>query len=225
MTETSTSAQDRAYAQIRELIVAGELAPGSRVHERDISTRLGLSRTPVREAVRRLSSEGLIRSEPHRGAFIEEVDLQMIDEIFDIGAVLESRCARLAVRKMGPGQVSVMADLYGQMEALLAAPSDDLRARYLELDKAFHGVLIDATGNRQLQAIVRQAISLPVLMRAFQQYAHEDFARSLTHHEEILAAVRTGDAEWAELAMRNHILASRNLVIFQSGPEDKPANG
>lgn len=216
MPDLAQSAQDRAYSEIRELIVSGDLQPGSRVRERAISEQLGISRTPVREAVRRLSSEGLIRTEPHRGAFIEEIDLETVQEIFDIGAVLESRCARLAVRKITGPQVAQMAEYFETMADLLESGGSNLRSRYVELDKAFHGVLIDATGNRQLQALIRQVISLPVLVRAFRQYQFADFERSLTHHGEILAAARAGDAEWAELAMRNHILASRNMVMFQS---------
>lgn len=213
MTKSAANAQEHAYTQLRELILSGHLEPGSRVHERQISERIGLSRTPVREAVRRLSSEGLIRTEPHRGAFIEKVEFSEVVEIFDVGAVLEARCARLATRKMQPAQIEEMERLYQQMEEVAGQGGDERHGRYAVLDKAFHGVLINATENRLLQAIIQQVISLPVLLKAFEHYQPDDFSRSMLHHGEILQAVKSGDAEWAELAMRTHILSSRNAVM------------
>ncbi len=213
MTKAAANAQEHAYAQLRELILSGQLKPGSRVHERQISALIGLSRTPVREAVRRLSSEGLIRTEPHRGAFIEKVEFSEVVEIFDVGAVLEARCARLATKKIQPAQIEKMEQLLQQMKDVAAEGMDDSHGRYAVLDKAFHAVLIDATENRLLQALIHQVISLPVLLKAFEHYQPDDFSRSLLHHGEILQAVKAGDAEWAELAMRTHILASRNAVM------------
>ena len=219
MTDKNHSAQEKAYRKIRALILSGDFAPGARLRERDISDLVGLSRTPVREALQRLTSEGLVWSERNRGVFVEETDLTEVAEIFDIGMALESRCARLATRKIKQEGIDRLAAAMDDMNALLEQSEENIRRNFVELDKRFHGILIEATENRKLMTLVDQVISIPVLLRAFQDYPAGHFHVSARQHDEVLQAVRSRDAEWAEVAMRNHIMAGRNAIM----PGELPA--
>lgn len=217
MSEDASTAHQKAYDRIHELILSGNIAPGERLRERNLGALLGLSRTPVREALRRLSSEGTVRFEPNRGVYVEEIALDELLEIFDIGAALESRCARLAARKIGGEAVGVLNACLDEMKKLAGGSEGDPGPDYVKLDKRFHSTIVAATGNRKLQALVEHAVSLPVLSSAFRQYEPSDFRRSVRQHGEILEAIRSGDEAWAEVAMRNHILTGRNAVAKQAG--------
>ena len=218
MSEDASTAQQKAYERIHELIVSGTIAPGERLRERNLGALLGLSRTPVREALRLLSSEGTVRFEPNRGVYVEEIDRVEMLEIFDIGAALESRCARLAARKIGSQAIDVLETVLQEMEKLVDRSEGDPGPDYVKLDKRFHSVIVAATGNRKLQALVEHVVSLPVLSTAFRQYRPANFRCSVRQHGEILEAIRSGDEAWAEVAMRNHILTGRNAVVKQAGP-------
>ncbi len=218
MSEDASTAHQKAYERIHELILTGKIAPGERLRERNLGALLGLSRTPVREALRRLSSEGTVRFEPNRGVYVEEIDLGELLEIFDIGAALESRCARLAARKIDGEALGVLENCLDGMAKLAGRPeSNPGPPDYIRLDKRFHSTIVAATGNRKLQALVEHVVSLPVLSSAFRKYEPEDFQRSVRQHGEILEAIRSGDEAWAEVAMRNHILTGRNAVVKQAG--------
>lgn len=219
-TEDTSTAHQKAYERIHELILTGRIAPGERLRERNLGALLGLSRTPVREALRRLSSEGTVRFEPNRGVYVEEIDRGELLEIFDIGAALESRCARLAARKIGAGEIDggeigVLETCLDGMTTLADRANGNPGPEYTRLDKRFHSTIVAATGNRKLQALVEHVVSLPVLSAAFRQYGPDDFRRSVRQHGEILEAIRSGDEAWAEVAMRNHILTGRNAVVKQ----------
>ena len=132
--------------------------------------------------------------------------------MFDIGASLESRCARLAARRISRDRLEQLEQNVAEMEDLLDGDEDALRARYLDLDARFHATIADAAGNRKLKYLARQAISIPVLMISFKSYGTDTYRRSLRQHGEILQAIRSGDEEWADVAMRNHILSGRNRL-------------
>jgi len=217
LSEDASTAHQKAYERIHELILTGKIAPGERLRERNLGALLGLSRTPVREALRRLGSEGTVRFEPNRGVYVEEIDRGELLEIFDIGAALESRCARLAARKIASDEIGVLENCLDGMTKLAGRPESNPGPEYIKLDKRFHSTIVAATGNRKLQALVEHVVSLPVLSSAFRQYEPEDFQRSVRQHGEILEAIRSGDEAWAEVAMRNHILTGRNAVVKQAG--------
>ncbi len=207
------SAQDRAYREIREHIISGRFPPGSQLRERNLSELTGVSRTPVREALQKLSLEGLVRAEHNRGVFVEKIDIVEVLEVFDVGAALESRCARLAARKISQRNLDLLHASLDTLRNAVDKRPPDFQARFLEADKQFHEILGQATGNRQLLALVRSTISIPVLLEAFKNYEPENFERSARQHAEIFEAIASKDEEWADVAMRNHILAGRNAVL------------
>ena len=206
------AAVDRAYAALREKIFSGELAAGDRLKEREICDALDVSRTPVREALRKLQADGLVIIEPRRGAVVAGINANDAEEIYSLGILLEGFGAGLAARR------ATEEDL-GELDQIIAAMEDVLRdtpasrSAYLELDSDLHRRIVQITDNRHLAQLIRQVVGLPVLIQAFTHYSHADLKRSLQQHRTIVSALRTGDAEWAEAAMRAHILAGRSVTF------------
>lgn len=208
-----TDAVDKAYAALRQKIFSGELAAGDRLKERKICEELKVSRTPVREALRKLQSDGLVVIEPRRGGVVAGINATDAAEIYSLGMLLESFGAGLAARRATAEDLAELDQIIAAMEAALHTDSPVSRSAYLELDSDLHRQIVAITGNRHLGRLIRQVVGLPMLIQAFTHYAHADLLRSLEQHRTIVAALRAGDAEWAEAAMRAHILAGRSVTF------------
>ncbi len=204
-----SAAFDKAYAALRDKIFSGELAAGDRLKERELCTELEISRTPVREALRKLQADGLVIMEPRRGGVVAGISAAEAEEIFPLGILLESYGAGLAASAANDVDISSLEKIVATMKTTLKRDTSLARSRYLELDSALHGCIIDITGNRHLQRAVRQVVGLPVLIQAFTHYSHAMLLESLQQHQSIVAAIKSGDAEWASAAMKAHILAGR----------------
>ncbi len=203
---------EKAYRALWDRILSGEYQPGERLKERDICADLDVSRTPVREALRRLEAEGLVQIEPRRGGKVAELRLEEAAEIFSVGAHLESFAAKLAARRASPEPLAALDATIRKMRDVLERDAPDVRRAYLKLDRELHGQIMDMARNRSLAAALKQVVGLPVLVKAFSTYSGEDLWRSFHHHEDIVAALHAGDEEWAEAAMRSHILAGRSVL-------------
>jgi DNA-binding GntR family transcriptional regulator len=213
-----TAAVDRAYAALREKIFSGELAAGDRLKEREICNELEVSRTPVREALRKLQADGLVVIEPRRGGVVAGINATDAEEIYSLGILLEGFGAGLAAKRATEEDLAELGQIITTMENALRNDSPASRSAYLELDNDLHRRIVQITGNRHLGQLIRQVVGLPILIQAFTHYSHADLLRSLQQHRAIVAALRAGDAEWAEAAMRAHILAGRSMTFPQSKP-------
>lgn len=208
-----TAAVDKAYGALRQKIVSGELATGDRLKERDICSELDVSRTPVREALRQLQADGLVVIEPRRGGVVAGISDSEVDEIYGLGILLESYGAKLAATRANVEDLTRMDEILADMEVVLRNDTPRARSRYLELDSDLHRAIVLATGNHHLERLIRQVVGLPVLIQAFTHYSHTHLLQSLQQHRTIVAALAAGDAEWAEAAMRAHILAGRSATL------------
>lgn len=217
MSETA----DRAYREIRSRIRSGLLPPGSRLVERTLCKELGMSRTPVREALRLLAAEGLMENRPNRGMVVSRLSEQELDEVFEVGVVLESFIASLATRKAGDGPVESLRELVREMRQVLQAAKPD-RRRYVELDQQFHAAIAALAHNPRLSTMLKTVMDVRVLHQAFSYYSLEHLQRSLQQHETILLAIESGDDDWAASAMRTHILSGR--AISHSDEADAAAS-
>ncbi|MDH3481454.1 MAG: GntR family transcriptional regulator [Gammaproteobacteria bacterium] len=211
-----TAAVDKAYAALRQKIFSGELAAGDRLKERKICEELDVSRTPVREALRRLQADGLVVIEPNRGGVVAGINASEAAEIYSLGMLLESFGAGLAATRATEEDLTELDRIIAAMEAALRTDSPVSRSTYLELDSDLHRQIVAITGNHHLGRLIRQVVGLPVLIQAFTHYSHTDLLRSLEQHRTIVAALRAGDAEWAEAAMRAHILSGRSVTFPRS---------
>ena len=212
LTDENQSAEptsDRVYRILKERILDGESKPGERLKERDLVAELGASRTPIREALRQLSSEGLVVTRPRRGIIVADLEPREVNEIFELGVILESFAAKLAAISAQEDDIDRLKSLVDLMDQALAKGGDDAFKHYIQLDRDFHDAISIAARNGRLRAILQQTINLRVLSQAFGRYHAEDYQQSLTQHRTIAAAIEARDPEWAESAMRTHTLTGR----------------
>ena len=193
------SKTDLVAALIRELVITGELDPGEQLRQRDLAQRFGVSQTPVREAMRRLESEGLLICDTHRGFTVVAPDVGRIEENFQIRAALESLGASLAARKIDPGGLDRLRELNDQMRAL----ADD-NPGYAELNREFHFTVYEYAGSPLLLSLMRLLwASLHGGPRVSRTHAE-----SARQHDEILAALAEGDADAASARTYQHIMGA-----------------
>jgi DNA-binding GntR family transcriptional regulator len=194
-----TSKTDLVAALIRELIITRELATGEQLRQRDLAQRFSVSQTPVREAMRRLESEGLLRSDTHRGFTVVAPDVSRVEENFRIRAALESLGASLAARKVDPPALRRLRELNEQMRSLA-----DNDPRYAELNREFHFTVYEYAHSPLLVSLMRLLwASLHGGPRVSRTHAE-----SARQHDEILAALAEGDSDAASARTYQHIMGA-----------------
>jgi DNA-binding GntR family transcriptional regulator len=207
------AAVDKAYQTIREGIVSGAFPPGSHLTAQGLAAASGLSRTPVREAMRRLHVEGLVTFIPHRGAFVARMEERDIQKIYDLRAVLESFAAEAAATEANASQLTELEQLAEQMAAAVRAHKRDMVEEVARLNNLFHRLIVTAAGNPRLEFALASIVEVPLVLRTFRRYTLMEMRRSTDQHLELVAAFRTRDAAWARSIMTSHIHSARNALI------------
>lgn len=203
------SLHEHVAATLREEIFDGTLAPGSFVDEVALCERLEISRTPLREALKVLSAEGLVRHEPRRGCFVNEVTEQDLDEIFPVIALLEGRCAYEAASHASDADLAVLETLHQKLQAHAAAKRI---VDYYQTNFAIHEAIITLADNRWLAQVIADLRKILKLARLQQLHAPGRLAQSLSEHLAVFAALKARDSEGAEAAMRTHLTRQREAL-------------
>ena len=195
----------RIVDQLKRVIIAGELRPGDRVLETELAEQLGVSRGPVREAFRQLEQEGLLVSYPHRGTFVATVPEDEIEEVYALRAHLEAYAARRVVKERPDEALAVLGELLEQM--LVAAKEKDLPG-LADIDLQFHDTLLELSGYQGLHRIWRSMDGL-VRARTYATLAlpgrDELIDYTAGSHRPIVEAIRTGDPDAVDAAVKHHI--------------------
>lgn len=208
-TPDAAGRDESAYQQLRAAIAAGDIEPGSWLRETALAERLGVSRTPVREAIRRLASDGMVEISRHKGAQVVSFTPEDLAGLYDIRAQFEPHATLLAVPLLSDGDVETLASLSSTMEQRVRdGRLEDLGT----LNNAFHEVFVARCGNRYFTSALNSLMRPAVVAQTFRQYDSAALERSMRHHAELVVAARARDGEWAESVMRTHILAARNAV-------------
>jgi DNA-binding GntR family transcriptional regulator len=202
-------AVEKAYSAVRAAIFAGEYPPGSRITEQEIVERVGVSRTPVREALRRLQSEGVVTAEPNHGVVVTAFSKEEADQIFELRALLESYCARLAADRISRAELKHVRKLAEQQLAEASKRRRNLD-RISALNAEFHATLFRASGNRRLATILVSLIEPTLVLRTFHYYSSDALLRSAHQHLELVDLLEAHDVDGAEALMKNHVLAARH---------------
>lgn len=213
------AAVDRAETALRGLILSGDLPPGERLGEVELAESLGMSRTPVREALRRLSSQGLVEVVAHRGARVTSWSTLELEKVFALRAMLEGMAAAASARLATDEQIEHLEDV-ARRHADAAFPAEGRSWEKLtELNSQFHRALLAIDGSSTLATALSGLIHSSVLHRTQQALDEDAMRRSVNHHLEIVAAVRARDPEWADSVMRSHLLSARASLL---GPRPRP---
>ena len=210
---------DRAYAGIRRRILDGALKPGHHLGEEQLAELTGTSRTPVREALRRLAGEGFVVIGANRRSYVAEFDPIEADAVFEIRARLESYAAMLAAARIEPSAIAKLESLSDEIETLGPTVSHDSLTRFLELNTRFHHVILDASGSRQLAVALTPAIAIPLpLLKHYVWEVPVDIVRSNLQHRELIEALKQRNGRWAGDLMAAHINSTRPPIPRQLRP-------
>lgn len=203
-------ASDHAYSLIRSQILTGERKGGDWLREGDLAESIGVSRTPVREALRRLTAEGLVQYERNRGVQVSAWTAADLDEIFSLRSVLEPWGSRLAAisRTVDLEELRSLADAMDEAASGVTADVD----RITDLNNRFHRLVLEGSNNRRLGSVVSSVVQVPLVWQTFSRYSAAALHRSLAHHHELVAALAAGDPDWAESVMRSHVRAAWNSL-------------
>jgi DNA-binding GntR family transcriptional regulator len=205
-------AEQVAHA-LREAIATGRLRPGDHLVEQRIASELGVSRSPVREAIRRLELEGLIVGEPHRGARVTRITADEMRDLYAVRAALESLAGRLAAPRLSPGDRDRLRQLVHSMES--AGRRSDLR-KLSTLDAAFHEVIGEACGNRWLIGILG---SLRLQIREFiaTNLVYDEPLDVAGQHRDLVKELEEGSPEAFGDALEAHVAAAAELAVAGMG--------
>jgi len=203
------SLHEEVSVLLREQIFAGTLAPGSFIDEAALCTSLKISRTPLREALKVLSAEGLVRHEPRRGCFVNEVTEQDLDEIFPVIAMLEGRCAFEAARNASDADIAALDVLHERLQKHAKARRIN---DYYATNFTIHEAIITLANNRWLAQVIADLRKILKLARLQQLHAPGRLEQSLSEHLAIYAALKAHDCEGADAAMRTHLTRQREAL-------------
>lgn len=220
MTAIATQIRDMsqgqdAYQRLISEIRAGALRPGDRLTEADLAARLGISRTPVREAIRALEADGLVVHIPRVGASIRRLNYREVTELYEMRTVLEGTAARLAARTTSDVELAELEAISGEMALAL---SDD--AQLYELNRHFHRTLLNSARNRFLTDAVAALEKTLLILGPSTMGDRDRAAQAQQEHEAVLVALRKRDAEAAEMIMRTHISAAHQIRLRQFRASD-----
>ena len=187
---------------LRDMIMTGKLEEGDKVHENELCETMGISKTPLREALRVLSVEGLIQLVPNRGAFVTKPTFEEISEMFDVMSLLEGFCARKACEKMTPKDFARLEKLHAKLEQNFERRDQE---EYIRINNQYHSFVQEIAGNRTLNQIV-DGLRKKILLYRFQSLnLPARFESSIREHRDLLEAFRQHDHSRAESLMQAHL--------------------
>jgi GntR family transcriptional regulator of vanillate catabolism len=220
--ELAGSQAVKALLRLREMLLAGELPAGARIAELTLVERLGMSRTPIREALMRLEQEGLLEALPHGGYAVRTFSEQDVNDAIELRGTIEGLAARLASeRGTSAGVLAEASDCLAGIDDVLARPTLDDEAfhRYVALNQRFHELLCEMAGSatirREIERVVRLPFASPsgfVVVQTNSPRARDMLIVAQDQHRQVLEAIAAGEGARAEAIMREHSrLAQRNL--------------
>jgi DNA-binding GntR family transcriptional regulator len=192
----------QAADRIRDMIRNGSLKLGGRILEAPMCAAMGVSRTPLREALRILSSEGLIESIPNRGSYVAQPTIEAVGEMFFVMAILEGTCARLCVQRLDKKGLRRLDDLFGKLEQHCRVED---REKYMAVNHRFHSLVQELAGNQVLSRVIDGLRQKILLYRYRQIYLPNRLRESMQEHRALQQALRGKKPDEAEACMREHL--------------------
>lgn len=219
------TATAQVHEAIKQGILDGHYRPNDYIRETSVARELEVSRTPVREALRELVSEGWLEAIPHHGARVVAWTERDAREVFELRLVLEPMAAGMACRLMEPSRLARLEELASRMEVLAEPmePTAEARNEIAVLNHEFHRELIRASNNQRLYTVLDMVVRTSIIRRNFDLYDRQAMQRSMRHHREILQAIQANSPGWAESIMHAHLLSARKL--HESVADAGPATG
>ncbi len=206
----SRTASAAAADLIRQAIVEGRVVPGQRLKEEELAHELGISRTPIREALHLLQAEGLVEAAPNRGATVRAYELADLEDMYELRALLEGQGARRAAGNVTTAHLEELHSSCDRFELLLGG--GDLQALVKE-NAFFHETILGAAGSERLSGMVHQVVAMPLVYKSYIWYSSAQVAVSYHYHRQLTHALERRDAQRAELIMREHVYEARDVLV------------
>lgn len=219
----SASLREQVYSALRDAIVSGDLAPGARLRDQELAERLGVSRTPVREALQRLEDEGLVETSPRASTRVAPLDAQAARDAFPVVAALHALAVRHGVLRLTPRDITRMRAANERLARLIASPDPDAVLQAIQADDDFHAVALDAAGNPEILSALKRV--MPKVRRLeYAQFGSLAGRKSVQQHEAILTACERGEAEAAAALVEENWLSLGQLIAASlEGAESRNA--
>ena len=208
-----SKSSDLAYQKIKEEIKCGRLAPGEQLKEESLANLCQVSRTPVREALRRLESELIVKKANTGRAFVMHWSATEIREIFFLRAMLEGYAVELAIKEIGKREISKLKSFNTEIRAAIDAKPKPNVELFVENNWNFHKIIVDASSSERLKLLIYTLVEQPILHRIALSFDRKGMETSLHEHEELVRAIIKKDAVWARDIMSSHIRRAYHTYI------------
>jgi DNA-binding GntR family transcriptional regulator len=202
--------RDIAYSHIKNSILSGQLQPGEAILENDICEVLDLSRTPVREAIRQLANENLIEMIPRRGAFVCEISISEVKDVFQLREILDCMAVRLACGQVPTSYLDEFDTLFNR---LVQGPENQDAHEALQVDRRFHELILDSCGNKWLRDLTSLLLDKSQLIRIASVKYPGRMKNSWLEHLQLISYLRANDSIRAEECALQHVINARNAVL------------
>lgn len=199
-----TKASDRAYEAIRSMILSGELSSGDALREEALAQACGVSRTPIREALRQLEADLLVRRTQSQRSYVADWSLDDVADAFELRAMLEGYAALRAAQRITDEGIGRLKSCNKAIYAAVSKPSPDVDT-FLERNREFHAIVLDAAGSPRLTNLLTALIEQPVVWRTAHHYDPQAFKSSHDEHADLVSAFERRDGPWAKSIMEGHI--------------------
>lgn len=212
------------YEELKRQILVGEIAPGTRMMEVDLAEEMGVSRTPVREAIRKLEKEGLVTIEPRRGAYASDISIKDILDVLEVRQNLEGMAASLAARKVTEEEKQDFIRANAAYKAAILSGNTD---EIIKNDEYFHQLIVNYSDNKTLTQLLSQVQELALRFRYIYYDDFSRYERMPKEHEEIEEAILSGDIAKAKIVAEEHVAHLKEFVIkhgenlFQDAKKDE----
>ena len=214
------------YKRLRARIASQDFVPGQQLRLELLAGQLGVSRTPVREALNQLAAEGLVEIRPRRGTFVAQVDLSTVTELYPLRLIIDTSVAKLLAPRLTNSQIRMLSKLLDKLGSQVDGETYVNYGAYLECDREFHSAMVRMVGNRRLMALYEE-INLPLWLIRAQEHAGppRDARASLAEHRTILRTLEARDPRAAAEAMTAHIEGSVVKLGVKLGLTDDSRDG
>ena len=211
-TADMSRAVDIAYWAIRNAILRGELKAGDSLPEKDLAERVKVSRTPVREALTRLRSDGLVVMERYRQHLVARFEERDVAEVIELRGMLEGRAAARAATRISPHDLSRLRELNQEMENTLRPFGPDSQPRFIVLNAEFHNLIRNAAESPRINRFLESSLDVPFNTgNRLDTHVESSILRAVVYHYEIISALQAGHSDRAEAQMHAHILSRINV--------------
>lgn len=207
------SAIDRAYEAIQNAILGGRYRPGTRLNERDVADELGVSRTPVREAIRKLTADGFVRHRPNSGVTVLELSERSMTDLADLRAHLAEMAGRVAALRIEPDGLVALDGLAGEIRDRIEEGGLALSGEVLALFRGFHAAVLSLCGNEWLARQWKQTTFLSVMHATYEELETGEWARIAVYYPALVEALRERDGDLAAGIMRTYFLQAKYRLI------------